>query len=256
MKSNKKSMTAETFIMLVVSIIAVILIVNASTNFLVKGKNSVLNPIKKFFGIQNPEDAAQKKEQERIGKSLLENAVNVYSQLEAGIKRCLNSGNSKPCSCVTVDFTNLNKFIIRLTSEKGAQILEMLNENKVPSGKQSTIGSFFISPIAPRETSSGASDPPISMGEVGFYKSPENLVFKGTEIQRVFLPVDSMELSKDAILLRKTVARDIINYETYNGNMNRLTFIKIPKSARTIGGVMPDSDVVLIYKEDPGFGGC
>ena len=214
MKSNKKSMTT-TFIMLVVSIIAVILIVNASTNFLVKGKNAVLNPIKKFFGIQNPEYTAQKKEQERIGKSLLENAEKVYNEFEAAISKCVqDTSSNKPCMCGTMDFTNLNQYSLKLTNDRDSQTLEFLDSSSVPvAGKRTNLGSFVIVPV------DGTSSIKNS-GTVDFYNSPDQITLITLSFNPQYLTFskDNTAFYKGTYILKKS-----------EGSMKRINFIKLKK---------------------------
>lgn len=256
MINNKKGgfgLLAGIFVILVVGAIMLV----GNTNLLAKSSSNVLEPIKKWISPDTKEDLDKQKEEQRIKNELLSNAANSYSQFEAGIKNCISRNSGKVCSCFVMDLTNLNSYILKVSNEKGIKILELLDSNFVPFGdKKSSLDPFFISTIAPRDSNSGASASSLPTGEVGFYNSPENPVFKGTQTERVFFPVDSMEFSKDSVNLKKMIAGKQVNYEAYSQNMRKLSFVKIPKEARMPGGVMADGDAILIYENEPGFAEC
>ncbi len=256
MGNNKKGGIGLLGGILIIIVVGFIIWYGSST-LLAKSSSSALDPIKKWISPDTKEDLDKQKEEQRLKSELLSNAENSYSQFETGIKNCIIKNSDKACNCVVMDFTNLNSYILKVSDEKGVKILELLDSTFVPVGnKKSSMGSFFISTIAPRDSNSGASVSELPTGEVGFYNSPENLVFKGTQVERVFSPVDFMEFSKDSINIKKMIANKQVNYEAYSQNMGKLSFVKIPKEVRMAGGIMPDNDVILIYENEPGFAKC
>lgn len=109
----------------------------------------VIEPIKKMLGIDSKEAIEKQKEAERVGKELLEISGNVHESFAALIGQCINiNQDDRLCLCGTMDFTKLNAYYLKISSDGTTQSLELLDSKLVPvAGKTKSLGSFSIGPI-------------------------------------------------------------------------------------------------------------
>ena len=114
-----------------------------------KGSNNVINPIKTWLNMDNGADTDKQKEEQRVGMELLQNAVDIYNKIDSVVVKCIGQ-NSKNgiCVCDIFDFTKLSDYNIKITSEGGIQMLELLDSRKVPvPEKRIALGNFLIGPL-------------------------------------------------------------------------------------------------------------
>ncbi len=106
-----------------------------------KGFSAIINPLKKWAGLETKEDLERQKEEERVKSELLLNAEKVYTDMADMLKGCMNA--DKACSCGFLDFTKLNTYNILLRNERTIQTLVLTDKNKVPL-KSNKVGTFLV----------------------------------------------------------------------------------------------------------------
>lgn len=240
--NNKKSVSMEFMVMMLIVTIAALLIAYFGFQYITKGKDANLGILKHLLG-GSEQDAAKQKEQERINNELLANAENTYSQFESEIKNCVGKSSDKVCSCAIIDFVNLNNFFLRISIDSDNHVLELLDSDSVHvKDKKSELGNFYLVAVNP-------SSNPINYGDKRFYDSPYySIIAPHTEYK-------SITFSKDSMIIKRPY-----DVEKSKGHMEKLNFIRIPKNTQISGSNLPkgalDKDAIIIDENDYGFGGC
>ncbi|MBI2655908.1 hypothetical protein HYX06_05810 [Candidatus Woesearchaeota archaeon] len=126
---------------IVVLTIVFVLIWSIAEGGIRKGSSAIINPLKKWAGLETEDDLERQKEGERVKSELSSSAEKVYTDTTGILKGCLN--NDKLCSCGFVDFTKLNTYNLILRNERTIQTLALTDENKVPL-TSNRIGTFLV----------------------------------------------------------------------------------------------------------------
>ncbi len=203
MKLNKKGQINWGIVVFVVVITVVFFIIFDVTRAgIVRSSDSVANPFKKWLNLDIEADAEKQKEAERVGMELLQNAVGLYNKIEYVVVKCIGR-NSKNgiCACDSFDFTKLGDYNIKITSEGGTQVLELLDSRKVPvPEKRTALGNFLIGPllagsVLPSDTIDNYKK---SLNYKYIIISSRNIIYNqgGTERQKDFFSISQVNFIK------------------------------------------------------------